>query len=62
MSGVLAFVQVGQPLLALVDPDLWVVANFKETQLAKMRPGQPVTVTVDTHPDVKRARVPEEPT
>jgi membrane fusion protein (multidrug efflux system) len=47
-----AYVQTGQPLLALVDPDLWVVANFKETQLAKMQPGQPVTVTVDTHPDV----------
>jgi membrane fusion protein (multidrug efflux system) len=46
-------VQVGQPLLALVDPDLWLIANFKETQLAKMQPGQPVTVTIDTHPDVK---------
>ena len=33
-----AHVQVGQPLLALVDPNLWVIANFKETQLAKMRP------------------------
>ena len=42
-------VQLGQPLLALVDPDVWVIANFKETQLAKMQPGQPVTVTIDTH-------------
>ena len=50
-----AFVQIGQPLLALVDPDLWVVANFKETQLAKMQPGQPVTVSVDAHPGVKLA-------
>jgi len=50
-----AFVQVGQPILALVDPDVWVVANFKETQLAKMRPGQPVVVTVDTHSNVKFA-------
>jgi membrane fusion protein (multidrug efflux system) len=50
-----AFVQIGQPLLALVDPDLWVVANFKETQLAKMLPGQPVTVSVDAHPGVKFA-------
>ena len=50
-----AFVQIGQPILALVDPDVWVIANFKETQLAKMRPGQPVTVTVDTHPGVKLA-------
>jgi membrane fusion protein, multidrug efflux system len=53
-----AYVQVGQPMLALVDPDVWVVANFKETQLGKMRAGQPVTVTVDTHPGVKlRAHV-----
>ena len=50
-----AHVQIGQPLLALVDPDVWVIANFKETQLAKMQPGQPVTVTVDTHPGVKLA-------
>jgi membrane fusion protein (multidrug efflux system) len=48
-------VQLGQPLLALVDPDIWVIANFKETQLAKMQPGQPVTVTVDTHPGVRLA-------
>jgi membrane fusion protein (multidrug efflux system) len=47
-----AFVQVGQPLLALVDPELWVVANFKETQLARMQSGQPVTVAVDAHPGV----------
>ncbi len=50
-----AFIQVGQPLMAIVEPDVWVIANFKETQLAKMRPGQPVTITVDTHPDVKFA-------
>jgi membrane fusion protein, multidrug efflux system len=50
-----AFVQVGQPLLAIVDPNVWVIANFKETQLAKMRPGQPVTVTIDTHSGVKLA-------
>ena len=50
-----AYVQIGQPLLALVDPDVWVIANFKETQLAKMQPGQPVTVTVDTRPGVKLA-------
>ena len=50
-----AFVQTGQPLLALVDPNVWVVANFKETQLARMSPGQPVTVTVDTYPGVKFA-------
>jgi membrane fusion protein (multidrug efflux system) len=41
-------VQPGQPLLALVDlNDLWVTANFKETQLEKMRPGQKGTIAVD---------------
>jgi membrane fusion protein, multidrug efflux system len=41
-------VQVGQPLLALVQiDDLWVTANFKETQLADLRAGQRATVTVD---------------
>jgi membrane fusion protein (multidrug efflux system) len=48
-------VQTGQPLLALVDPDVWVIANFKETQLDKMQPGQPVTVTLDAHPGVTLA-------
>lgn len=41
-------VQPGQPLLALVaQDDLWVTANFKETQLKDMRAGQPATITVD---------------
>ena len=43
-------VQAGQALFALVEPDLWVVANFKETQLARMRDGQPVEITVDAIP------------
>lgn len=47
-----AYVQTGQPLLALVDPAVWIVANFKETQLDQMHSGQPVSVTVDTHPGV----------
>jgi membrane fusion protein (multidrug efflux system) len=41
-------VQAGQPLLALVQiDDVWVTANFKETQLADLRPGQRATITVD---------------
>jgi membrane fusion protein, multidrug efflux system len=41
-------IQAGQPLMALVDLDhVWVVANFKETQLDAMRPGQKATVEVD---------------
>ena len=45
-----AYVQTGQALLALVPDDLWVVANFKETQLERMRPGQPVVIQVDAYP------------
>jgi membrane fusion protein, multidrug efflux system len=41
-------IQAGQPLMALVDLDhVWVVANFKETQLDAMRPGQKATIEVD---------------
>src|SRR5262249_24899727 len=41
-------VQPGQPLFALVDLDhTWVTANFKETQLKSMRPGQRASVSVD---------------
>ena len=44
-------VQAGQPLLAVVsDGEPWVVANFKETQVGRMRPGQPVEIEVDAYP------------
>jgi membrane fusion protein (multidrug efflux system) len=44
-------VQMGQPLLALVPlQDVWVVANFKETQLSRVRAGMPATVEIDTFP------------
>src|SRR5215472_5238146 len=40
----------GQDLMAVVPlREIWVTANFKETQLAKMQPGQPATVEVDTY-------------
>jgi len=45
-----AYVQTGESLLALVPTNLWVVANFKETQLTHMRPGQPVSIHVDAFP------------
>jgi membrane fusion protein (multidrug efflux system) len=41
------YVQTGQALLAIVPTDVWVVANFKESQLRKMKPGQPVRVEID---------------
>jgi membrane fusion protein (multidrug efflux system) len=40
-------VQVGQTLFAVVDRDCWITANFKETQLRDIQPGQPVEITVD---------------
>jgi membrane fusion protein (multidrug efflux system) len=46
-----AYVQVGQSLMAVVTPQVWVTANFKETQLRDMRPGQPVAISVDAYPD-----------
>ncbi len=45
------YVQVGQALLSIVPRGVYVVANFKETQLARMRPGQPVQIRVDAYPD-----------
>ncbi len=44
-------VSSGQTLMVVVEPDLWVVANFKETQLAKMKPGQPARISIDSIPD-----------
>ncbi len=44
------YVQVGQPLFAIVLPKVWVTANFKETQLTDMRPGQPAKIEVDAYP------------
>ena len=47
------YIQPGQSLLAIVPKNMWVVANFKETQLKHMRPGQPTTVEVDAYPQFK---------
>lgn len=43
-------VQPGQTLMSLVQPTPWIVANFKETQLENMRPGQPVEIKIDAFP------------
>jgi len=48
-----SYAQPGQALLAIVQREVWVVANFKETQLTHMRSGQPVTVHVDAYPRFK---------
>ncbi|HMW03262.1 MAG TPA: HlyD family secretion protein, partial [Acidobacteriota bacterium] len=44
------YVQVGQSLVALVSNDMWIEANFKETQLTYMRPGQAVEIEIDAYP------------
>ena len=44
------YVQPGQSLLAIVQPDTWVTANFKEAQLADMHPGQHVRISLDAYP------------
>ena len=45
------FAQAGTNLTMFVPDEIWVTANFKETQLASMRPGQPVTLRIDAYPD-----------
>ena len=47
------YLQVGQAFMAIVPPRVWVIANFKETQLRNMRPGQPATISVDAYPSLK---------
>jgi membrane fusion protein (multidrug efflux system) len=43
------YVQVGQALMSLVPARVWVIANFKETQLRSMRPGQLTTISIDAY-------------
>lgn len=47
------YVQTGQQLGSLVGTELWVIANFKETQLEHMKTGQPVDILIDAFPNVK---------
>jgi membrane fusion protein (multidrug efflux system) len=47
------YAQAGQQAFYLVPPQTWVVANFKETQLARMRVGQHVDISVDAYPDMR---------
>ncbi len=47
------YVTPGQQIFSLVSPQVWVTANYKESQLAEMRPGQPATISVDAYPDLK---------
>lgn len=47
------YVNVGSPLCVIVPNKVWVVANFKENQLRKMKAGQTVSIKVDTYPNHK---------
>ncbi|RFB79140.1 HlyD family secretion protein [Methylovirgula sp. 4M-Z18] len=47
------FVNVGTQVIAVVPlPNIWVIANYKETQITHMRPGQNARITVDAYPDL----------
>jgi membrane fusion protein (multidrug efflux system) len=45
------FVDAGQAISTFVPDEVWITANFKETQLTDIRPGQPVELTIDAYPD-----------
>jgi membrane fusion protein (multidrug efflux system) len=46
------YVVAGQQIFSIVTPEVWVTANFKETQLTHMRPGQPVRMRIDAYPSL----------
>jgi membrane fusion protein, multidrug efflux system len=48
-----ALVQPGTLVMALVEPEVWITANYKESELTRMRPGQRVEIRVDAYPDLK---------
>lgn len=45
------YVNAATPVFALISKRVWIEANFKETDLTHMRPGQEVSLTIDTYPD-----------
>lgn len=46
-------VEAGMPVTSFVGRQKWVIANFREDELAEMRPGQPARVQVDAYPDLE---------
>lgn len=46
------YLTAGQTIMSLVVPEIWITANFKETQLTRMRPGQEVRISVDAYPQL----------
>lgn len=47
------YLQIAQPMFSIVPEKVWVVANFKETQLTNIKIGQPVNIKIDTYPGKK---------
>lgn len=45
-----SFLQAGTALFSIVTPQVWITANFKESQLTRMRPGDKVKISVDAYP------------
>jgi membrane fusion protein (multidrug efflux system) len=45
------YAQTGTNLTMFVPDEIWIVANYKETQLDRMRPGQPVDIEIDAYPE-----------
>jgi membrane fusion protein, multidrug efflux system len=46
------YITPGQQIFSIVAPEVWITANFKESQLADMRAGQPVRITIDAYPQL----------
>jgi membrane fusion protein (multidrug efflux system) len=46
------YITAGQQIFSIVAPEVWITANFKESQLADMRKGQPVRIKVDAYPSL----------
>ncbi|MGA8899822.1 HlyD family secretion protein [Bradyrhizobium sp.] len=47
------YVAPGQQIFSIVAPEIWITANFKESQLVNMRPGQHVSIRVDAYPQLR---------
>ncbi|MGD9616973.1 MAG: HlyD family secretion protein [Alphaproteobacteria bacterium] len=47
-----SYVNAAAPVFPMISDGVWIEANFKETELTHMRPGQTATIAIDTYPDV----------
>ncbi len=46
------YVTAGEQIFSIVAPEVWITANFKESELDRMRPGQPATIKLDAYPNL----------